>query len=132
MFVDWGMNEDFYGAIVICTTCFTDAALIMGYVTPVIHDNIIGLYQDAVRQNTLLASDNEHLRNSIAVLSGAAPTLIVIDSSINSFAEESDEDGSDESETDDTESVPDESASVEGSDDSTGATGGVDYADIGL
>lgn len=68
-YIDFGMDLDYYGAVVICTTCIEEVATGMGYILPERADEIIN-------ESERVKSENARLGAAVEVVNGLADVLI--------------------------------------------------------
>lgn len=65
-FLDWHLDIEFYGKVVFCPLCFTEAANQLGYASPEQWERVINtlhMYAETIED---LRSENEELRNALA------------------------------------------------------------------
>ncbi|HEY0750374.1 MAG TPA: hypothetical protein VGD26_04430, partial [Chitinophagaceae bacterium] len=87
-FVDFQLSVDYYGAIVICTTCIAPVAQVLGYV----HEDNVTSVKDHAHVLSLeverLIKENERLRNTMDSVLAFRPDLKRDDSDANEAAVE--------------------------------------------
>lgn len=68
-YIDFGMDLDFYGAVVICTVCMIEVAEGLGYILPERADEII-------TESERVKAENARLGAAVEVVNGLADVLI--------------------------------------------------------
>jgi len=68
-YLDFGMELDFYGAVVICTECLTEVAVGMGYIVPEEADRLTA-------ESERVKAENAKLGAAVEVVNGLADVLI--------------------------------------------------------
>ena len=67
-YVDFGLQVDFYGSVLLCGFCIKDIAEALGYLSPDDAEHNIEIMNDHIRENIRLTSENEGLKNALRVL----------------------------------------------------------------
>lgn len=67
-FVDWGFSLDFFGAVIICTTCVQTIANALGFLSVVQSEDLLASSFAMVNQVAELEEENGNLRSAIGSL----------------------------------------------------------------
>lgn len=77
-FVDWGMNVDWYGALVICEFCIVECLETVGAASKQRHERILRALAEVRAQNAELSAELEKYRNVVVSLDIARPDLKLV------------------------------------------------------
>jgi hypothetical protein len=69
-FIDTTLDLDFYGVVYICSTCLTEIAASLDYVSPQYWKTLKESYDQIYDENDRLAAENAGLRDAVNILTG--------------------------------------------------------------
>lgn len=69
-FIDTTLDLDFYGVVYICSTCLTEIAASLGYISPDAWEKIVEDSTNSLIRCERLQAENDGLRNAVNILTG--------------------------------------------------------------